>query len=410
MTQSVLLIAYTIDPKGGSEPKIAWNNFVITQSLNVHTHIVTNQFCIRSFQNFAKTSDFSGYTIHQVSIPKIFGYIPSILGDYLKYVIWLRRAKKTVNKIVLSHEITLGHHVSLGNLALGSPLCDSNIQYIFGPAGGGTKKIASSFTAHNLIFQVNEFARSLVMRVIRLFPFSTQSLTNASIVLATNKDSYDYALNAGAKNIDYLLSDAIENELILPFRHYNSTNHVLWAGRFLRRKAPLDAVEAFKNVKSRIPDIRMTMVGNGPLFKRVAKEIEKYGLSDSILLKNRIDWHELLELMTVSKCILFTSHRDSFGSQILEAAARGTPSVTHSGISALEWLNKPSVFFHSTDGKLGEIDDLTESLFTCLALDEEQWLLSSKAALDFANRHSTSRLRQEILKHYQKISVDIGKI
>ena len=410
MTNSVLLIAYTIDPKGGSEPKIAWNSFVISQSLNIHAHIVTNKISRESFHDFSKRSDFSGYTIHQVDTPKIVAHIPSILGDYLKYVIWLRRAKKTVNKIVLTHEITLGHHVSLGNLALGSPLCDSNIQYIFGPAGGGTKKIASSFTAHDLTFQVNEFARSIVMRIIRLSPFSARSLKNASIVLATNKDSYDYAINAGAKNVSRLLSDSIETELILRSRQYNSTNHVLWAGRFLRRKAPLDAIEAFKNVKSRIPDITMTMVGNGTLFKKVAKEIEKNNLSDSILLLNRVSWPDLLELMTVSKCLLFTSHRDSFGSQILEAAARGTPSVTHSGIAALEWINKPIVFFQSTNKKFGELDDLTESLFTCMALDEERWLVSSKAALDFAKRHSTSRLRQEIMKNYQKLNDNIGKL
>ena len=409
MTNSVLLIAYTIDPKGGSEPKIAWNNFVITQSLNIHAHIVTSQICLDSFQDFSKTSDFSGFTIHRVDTPKILGYMPTILGDYLKYVIWLRLAKKTVNKIVCSHEITLGHHVSLGNLALGSPLCDSKIPYIFGPAGGGTKRIASDFTAHDLTFQVIEFARSMMMRAIRLSPFSIRSLKNASIVLATNEDSYDYAIKAGARNVTHFLADSIETELILPFRQYSETNHVLWAGRFLRRKAPLDAIEAFKNVKSRVPDMTMTMVGNGPLFKKVAKEIEKNNLTDSVFLLDRVIWSELLDLMTISKCLLFTSHRDSFGSQILEAAARGTPSVTHSGIAALEWINKSSVFFQSSKNKLGEMADLTESLFTCMALNEEQWLSSSKAALDFAKRHSSSIKRQELMKHYQELSVNIAK-
>ena len=400
MIDSVLLITYTINPKGGSEPKIAWNNFKIAQSACRHVHVVTNQLLLKSLNEFPEISNSSKVTIHYVGVPRILTKIPTILGDYLQYVLWIHRARTEVEKIAHSEKLTLGHHVSWGNLAFGTPLCDLNIPYIFGPAGGGTKKIPTPFTIKALPFEMAEILRLVVMKIMGRSSFTVRSLKNAKLVLATNSDSYEYAVKAGAKLIKLSLADSIEKEKIIPVRVYPNSRNVLWAGRFLPRKAPLDAVEAFREVHKLIPDMTMTMVGNGPLYKKVAKRIEAYGLTQAIHLHNRVGWDELLKLMLESKCLLFTSLRDSFGSQILEAAACGTPTVMHGGIPALEWIDTPAAIYRISKYKVGSIEDLANSLLECVTMEAEEWLVASHAAIEFAKKYSEETKSHELIDDY----------
>ena len=400
MIDSILLITYTINPKGGSEPKIAWNNFKIAQSACQHVHIVTNQMLLKSLNEFPEISSSSRVSIHYVGIPRILSNIPTILGDYLKYAVWIHKARAEVKKIADSEKLTLGHHVSWGNLAFGTPLCDLDIPYIFGPAGGGTKKIPTPFTIKALPFEIAEIMRLVVMKIMTRSSFTVRSLKNAKLVLATNSDSYEYGAKAGAKKIKLSLADSIDTDKIIPARLYPKSRNVLWAGRFLPRKAPLDAVEAFREVHKLIPDLTMTMVGNGPLYKKVAKRIETYGLTHAIHLHNRVGWDELLKLMLESKCLLFTSLRDSFGSQILEAAACGTPTVMHGGIPALEWIDTPAAIYQISKYKVGSIEDLASSLLACVTMEAEEWLVASHAAIEFAKKHSADTKSQELTADY----------
>ena len=400
MIDSVLVIAYTINPKGGSEPKIAWNNFKIAQSACRHVHIMTNQKLLKSLSEFPEISNSRRVTLHYVGVPRIFTKIPTILGDYLQYILWLHRARPEAKKIADSEKLTLGHHVSWGNLAFGTPLCDLNIPYIYGPAGGGTKKIPTPFTIKALPFEVAENMRLVVMKIMTHSSFTVRSLKNAKLVLATNSDSYEYAVKTGAKLIKLSLADSIDTEKIIPARLYPESKNVIWAGRFLPRKAPLDAVEAFREVHKLIPNLTMTMVGNGPLYKKVAKRIESYGLTHAIHLHNRVGWDQLLKMMLGSKCLLFTSLRDSFGSQILEAAACGTPTVMRGGIPALEWIDSPAAVYRASKYELGSIEELANSLLACVTMEAEEWLVASHAAIEFAKKHSAETKSHELVDYY----------
>jgi glycosyltransferase involved in cell wall biosynthesis len=404
MIDSVLVIAYTINPKGGSEPKIAWNNFKIAQSVSQHVHIVTNQKLLESLSEFPEISNSSRVTVHYVGIPRILTKIPTILGEYLQYVLWLQKARTRVKKIDESETLSLAHHVSWGNLAFGTPLCDLSIPYIFGPAGGGTKKMPTRVTIEGLPFELFEILRLVVMKIMSRTSFTISSLKNAKLVLATNSDSHEYAVKAGARFIKLSLADSIDTEKITPHRLYPKSNNVLWASRFLPRKSPLDAVEAFSKVHKLIPDLTMTMVGNGPLYKKVAKRIEGYGLTHAIHLQDRVGWDELLKLMLEAKCLLFTSRRDSFGSQILEAAACGTPTVMHSGIPALEWIESPAAIYRVTKDDLSNIEDLSNSLLTCISMEAKEWSVASKAAIAFARKNSTDVKSRELIDYYNWVS------
>ena len=68
-----------------------------------------------------------------------------------------------------------------------------------------------------------------------------------------------------------------------PTRSPTGTPVVLFIGRLIPRKAPTLAVEAFAELRRKIP-ARMVIAGDGPLHEKVLETIERLGVTDDVEL------------------------------------------------------------------------------------------------------------------------------
>jgi glycosyltransferase involved in cell wall biosynthesis len=94
-------------------------------------------------------------------------------------------------------------------------------------------------------------------------------------------------------------------------------DHFAWAHRLAAYKRPLEVVEAFRGM----PDLRLTMVGVGPLADRV-----RSALPPNVELRDWIDRAELVDLLGSVGGFLHVGVED-FGITMAEALASGTPVV-----------------------------------------------------------------------------------
>ena len=78
----------------------------------------------------------------------------------------------------------------------------------------------------------------------------------------------------------------------------------------------------------------MVVVGDGPLRGQVRATVERLGLTRDVHLLGRVPFGEIRDLYDSASVFLFTSLRDSFGGQVLEALGRGLPTVAldHHGV------------------------------------------------------------------------------
>ncbi|HEY2180639.1 MAG TPA: glycosyltransferase [Solirubrobacteraceae bacterium] len=106
---------------------------------------------------------------------------------------------------------------------------------------------------------------------------------------------------------------------------------VLFAGRLIAEKqAPL-GVAAIALAAERIPHLRGEFLGDGPERAALQRAIADHGLHDRVSAPGFADADTVDREMREAMCMLLPSRREGYGMVVVEAAARGTPSVVVAG-------------------------------------------------------------------------------
>ena len=133
---------------------------------------------------------------------------------------------------------------------------------------------------------------------------------------------------------------------------------ILAIGRFVGKKAPHLTIEAFNLVRKDIPDARLVMAGDGPLFEECKQLVKSLGIQNDVKFLGRISVDQQMQLF--EDAYMFVQHSrisdegDSEGTPvvILEASAAGLPVVStiHAGI--------PKVVMDGKTGYLAKENDV----------------------------------------------------
>jgi glycosyltransferase involved in cell wall biosynthesis len=116
-------------------------------------------------------------------------------------------------------------------------------------------------------------------------------------------------------------------------------NSILYAGRLWPEKGLDVLFSAFERLKTRIPDLTLTIIGRGPLETIVVEMQRKY--RNSINYLNYIDnREELVNLYNTHELFVLPSLNEPFGIVIIESLACGTPVITCDNCGAAAFLKK----------------------------------------------------------------------
>jgi glycosyltransferase involved in cell wall biosynthesis len=102
---------------------------------------------------------------------------------------------------------------------------------------------------------------------------------------------------------------------------------VVYAGRHIPEKRVAAVVPAVAIARRRLPDLRATLCGDGPERSRAARLTAALGLADVVALPGFVDEARLDAALRRALCLVLPSRREGYGLVVVEAAARGTPSI-----------------------------------------------------------------------------------
>ena len=141
-------------------------------------------------------------------------------------------------------------------------------------------------------------------------------------------------------------------------------------GRFVPKKGPLQTIEAFARMRARLPphqaaQVRLTMVGDGPLLETARRRVSELGLEASVTLPGLAGRQAVVALMRQARAFvqhsLVAADGDSEGSPVavMEAQLCGLPVVAtrHGGI--------PEVVQDGQSGWLvdeGDVEGMAEAM------------------------------------------------
>lgn len=194
----------------------------------------------------------------------------------------------------------------------------------------------------------------------------------AAAIIVVSRDMEQQLIHLGAppEKLHYIPCGADTRLFQVTDASANLPNFVA-VGRFVDKKAPYLTLLAFRRVVSEIPEARLVMVGDGPLWETCQRLAQALGLSEVVDFPGRCSHSEMAELLQTARA--FVQHSvtalsgDSEGTPvaILEAGASGLPVVAtrHAGIK--------DVVIHEQTGLLGDEGDAEEmgKLMLRLALD-----------------------------------------
>jgi glycosyltransferase involved in cell wall biosynthesis len=102
---------------------------------------------------------------------------------------------------------------------------------------------------------------------------------------------------------------------------------IVFAGRHIPEKRVPALVPAIALARERIPDLRGTILGDGPDRGEVLRRVERDGLGEDVDVPGFVPAEEVEQALASALCLVLPSRREGYGLVVVEAAASGTPSV-----------------------------------------------------------------------------------
>ena len=110
--------------------------------------------------------------------------------------------------------------------------------------------------------------------------------------------------------------------------------------RLMPRKRPMQLLRMFEQVRTLTPahDIRLVIVGDGPLLHRMQRHVERHALAPYVRLTGRLERSQVLEELRSASIYLAPAPKESFGIAALEARGAGLPVVAHRKSGVQEFI------------------------------------------------------------------------
>jgi glycosyltransferase involved in cell wall biosynthesis/uncharacterized membrane protein YbhN (UPF0104 family) len=101
--------------------------------------------------------------------------------------------------------------------------------------------------------------------------------------------------------------------------------------RLMPRKRPLPLLEMFDRIRALTPDddVRLVIVGDGPLRRRLERAVRRRGLDGRVRITGRLPRHRVLDELRAASLYVAPAPKESFGIAALEARCAGLPVVAH---------------------------------------------------------------------------------
>lgn len=200
------------------------------------------------------------------------------------------------------------------------------------------------YTAHNYF---DDFLQKLIKPdyAIAISPTIEKNL-KSTLTISHSKIS---CINLGVDSPD-----------LVPWKNRKKTDNITigYVGRLLKEKGILNLLQAFNTLKNHHSELRLKIVGNGPLKNEIISFVEKNTLSDLVTFNEPLTDIDAI-YKNIDILVLPTQMKEGLPISILEAMARGILVMTcnSGGISDIIINGETGIVLET-----GSVEEITSSL------------------------------------------------
>ncbi len=164
-----------------------------------------------------------------------------------------------------------------------------------------------------------------------------------------------------------------------------------------------DLARAFVRAARHRPELRLLMLGNGPLAHTIRKIFIRGGVQDRVHFPGQVTQKNLPDYYRAADLYISTSHSDGTSISLLEALACGTPVLLTDIPGNQEWVRGDDVGWLFRDG---DVDSLTEGILHAVDV-REQLPAMGRAARQVAE--SRGNWEKNFPKLFEAWEIALGK-
>lgn len=228
------------------------------------------------------------------------------------------------------------------------------------------------------------------------------SLNTASAVIVLASEFKRKLLEIGVRTPIYLQTTKVDDRLLTTFdisSRDGCVKNILFLSRITEQKGIFIAMDAFKRLKNRYPDISMRVVGDGSALSDAKALVEEEKI-DGVVFTGKLDGERLVDEYKNADLYLFPTHREGMPTSVLEAMAFGLPVITRPVGGLVDFF---------VNGQMGEMIDSFDANDFALAV--EKYLKDSVLAKNvsmFNHGYATSHfLASEVAKSMESIFKEV---
>ena len=217
----------------------------------------------------------------------------------------------------------------------------------------------------------------------------------AAMILATNRETAEMARRIGAQRVEFLPDTALLPEVVPqgpPSRSPSKRPRILWVGKDFPWKGLPLAIASVRELQHDM-DVELLVAGAEPVAG-----------ATNVTWLGTLPFNEMPDLYRSADVFLFTSLRESMGSQIIEAAAQGLPIVALDLHGVSTFVPDDASIKVPLSGPEETIRALSRGLGIVLS-DEKRRVAMSKAAWRFGQSHTLAARAAYINAVYASVSI-----
>jgi glycosyltransferase involved in cell wall biosynthesis len=378
----ICVVAYFADPLHGSEPTNAWNWVDQLSRRLGRVTLVTSPRTGERLEELRRDGIQLRPNVECVPVtPTGWAMKPPVPAWYREYAGWLDEAAVAVADI----RADISHHVTVGTPFWGSSLFRANGPTVLGPVGISHAPPVWTGPRWGVRDAASEAVRGVLGAAPGAWPRGLAGVRGADHILAADPKTATLASRLAKgwgkellEGVDAVRPGESDRELTL-----------VWAGKFIHRKAPELAIRAWRSAVNDLPSgSQLVMYGEGPLRPDMQALAGELGLTGRIELPGRVPQPTVVAALRSSRGLLFTSLRDTSSTQMLEACASGTPSVSlrHPGVNGLDlWYPQNAGWAAEAKSWRGAIRSLSSAIVACLNAPDNEWAIRSARCTEIAD-------------------------
>jgi glycosyltransferase involved in cell wall biosynthesis len=327
----ILVSAYGCEPDKGSEQGVGWN-WVLQMSRFAELVVLT-----RANNAAAIEAGLPAFARGRVTF--VYHDAPAWMrrlkrkdrGLYPYYLFWQWGAYRVAKELCAKTQFDYAMHLTFGSVWMPTFMHRLGIPFIWGPIGGAEAVPFPLISELPWRARALQYLRHALVKSFAINPLYSGPTRRSALVLARTLDTQRMFPASQRSKVHVVLETGISEEWLRLPRAAVSTDkrpvEVIYTGRLVALKNIGLAIEATRKAVGMGADVRLRIVGEGPLKARLKKLAHDEGIADRVTFEGQLSQKEVIEALQASAIFLFPSLKEGGVWSLMEAMALGLPAI-----------------------------------------------------------------------------------